>query len=76
MGPRTMPNYYVVYSIRNKHGSGFGRSTLISDREISSFDQITQIEADLLKSVQEQHPDDGYEKLFLVNWRELAPPRS
>jgi hypothetical protein len=65
--------YYVVYSVRSKLGSGFGRNTLTCDRDIDTMDRIEQVEKELLKVVQEIEPDAGYSHLFLVNWRELSP---
>lgn len=69
-------SYYIVYSIRSKHGAAFGRNTLTADKPIDSMDRIIAVEAELLKVCQELEPDKDYSNLFLVNWRELSPPIS
>lgn len=69
----TRKEFYVVYSVRTKMGSGFGRDTVTCDVGIDTMDRIKQIEEVLLKAAREKDPDAGYEGLFLMDWRELVP---
>ena len=64
--------FYIVYSIKGRSGSGFGRNTLTADRDIDTMERIEVVEKELLKAVQELHPEEQYSNLFIVNWRELS----